>query len=428
MGTRALTGPPTMSIARRALRAAKVAKVALAVPGYSLARDKGRYAGQLRERIEDAGCLAVKIGQWVSSRTDIFPPALTAEFSKLRTDVAPMEGSNVRDIVAAEMGSEYFASFDPQPMSTGSIAQVHRATTAAGEDVAVKVRRPGLAHELEDDIHIITWLMKPFQWINPKMYEDLVASLSDLVETVRLELDFTLEAEHMRRFRAFFDQSEVRVPGVVAATPQVIVMEYVKSVGRPTDAALLIKTFFLMLFELGSLHTDLHAGNLGRDEDGRLILYDFGSVLECPASLQMCLKHLMVAYLNRNTSVMLDYMLEYGMFTGSPPNGVLPPDERRMLEEFLESVLMYVEQTDIEEFARIVKTIALPEEATLSFRPDVVMVFRSFSLMEGLCKELDPNFVIIDAVAPMTEYFVSDAAVYRLKMEDDLRTIWKLFS
>ena len=417
---------PTM---RRLCRVAKVARVALAVPGYGLSGNNPRYATWLREEVERAGCLAVKIGQWVSSRTDAFPPSLTEEFAKLRTDVAPMPPEDVRAIVSEDLGNAYFESFDETPVSTGSIAQVHRAVLADGGDVvAVKIRRPGLSDELEDDVTIIRRLMTPLQWANPKLYADLVDSLRDLVDTVRLELDFCLEAAHMRLFHGFFEAtSSFRVPRVVGATERTIVMEYVASHGTPRSPSKLIELFYKMFFELGYLHTDLHAGNLGTTAAGDIVVYDFGSVLPCPRDLQTCIKHLMVAYLNKNTSVMLDYLLEYGILVGTTPGARLEADERAMLEDFLNSVIVYVEKTDLDEFTRVMKTIALPAETTVTFRADLVMVIRSFTLLEGLCKELDPGFVILDAVTPLVDEFTSDPLMYRLKIEDDLRTLGKLF-
>lgn len=398
-------------------KAATIGKLALGTAAYKAVPTRARpaYARWLRREVESAGCMYVKIGQWVSSRTDVFPQEVTDEFAALRTSSAPMPLDVVMDVVG-DMG---FERLDETPVSTGSIAQVHVATLG-GREVAVKVQRPGLLRGLQRDVGVIKAVVRPLQTGTPKMYDDLVSSLDDLLETVTRELDFRSEAEHMRRFREFFsgDRRRVVIPEVIAVTPRAIVMEYLPSAPFSGDAGRLMELFFAQFFELGWLHTDMHSGNLGLDAGSdSLVLYDFGSVLEIDEDIRLCIKHLMVSYLNKNTAVMVDYMLEFGMLVGDPP-----PDERRMLEDFVLNILDYVEVTDIRRFTANVRNIPSPRGApTTVFRPEIFMIMRSFTLLEGLCKELDPDFVILDAVAPLTEYFVNDPVMLRLKIEDDIR-------
>ena len=98
-----------------------------------------------------------------------------------------------------------------------------------------------------------------------------------------------------------------------------------------------------------------------------------------------------------------------------------------MLEAFVANVVEYVEVTDAARFAKTLKTIPVPSGGpATTFRPEIFLIMRSFTLLEGLCKELDADFVIIDAVTPLTGYFVNDPMMYRMKIEDDLRTLLKL--
>lgn len=401
------------------MKTVKLARLAATVPLYSVMPSKKGYARWIRREVESAGCLYVKIGQWVSSRTDVFPMAITEEFASLRnsSDAMPAEA------VAHAVSSLAFDSFDDVPVSTGSIAQVHRATFE-GRDVAVKIQRPHLLRELVSDIGAIKWVLGFVKAANPKMHDDLVSSLDDLIETVRCELDFKAEAEHMTRFGDFFSKDDVVIPRVVKVTEDVIIMDYVESRPFSGHASKLMELFFRQFFELGWLHTDMHAGNLGQTFDGVPVLFDFGSVMEVPDDIRLCIKSLMVSYMNRNVSVMLDYMLEYGMLTGGDPG----PEERVMLESFLENVLDYVEVTDMGKFTAVMKTIPVYDGPTTTFRPEVFLIMRTFTLMEGLCKSLDPDFVILDAVTPLTEYFARDPYVIRLKVEDDIRNFIKGFT
>ena len=401
------------------MKTVKLAKLALTVPLYPCVPSKKKYATWLRTEVERAGCLYVKIGQWVSSRTDVFPVEITQEFASLRNSVPPMPEDELKKAIL----SLEFDSFDDVPLSTGSIAQVHRGVYK-GRDVAVKVQRPGLLKDLTADVDVVKFLLGFIKSFNPKMYDDLSSSLDDLIETVRRELDFQAEAEHMNRFDGFFESSFVHIPKVVDVIPKVIIMEYVDSQPFQGSANVLMELFFRQFFELGWLHTDMHSGNIGQLPNGVPVLFDFGSVMEVPLDIRMCIKALMVSYLNRNVSVMLDYMLEYDMLVGGIPG----PEERLMLESFLENVLEYVEVTDMAKFTEVMKTIPVYQTPTTFFRPEIFLIMRTFTLMEGLCKSLDPDFVILHAVEPLTDYFAKDPMVYRLKIEDDIRATFKFFS
>lgn len=395
----------------------KTLKLAATVPLYPLMPSKPRYARWLRTEVEQAGCLAVKIGQWVSSRTDVFPLEITEEFGTLRAGSAAMDYADVLGALG-----DIDVDIDETPVSTGSIAQVHRGTFQ-GTPVAVKIQRPGLMRELTEDVDAVKLALGFLRMINKKAYDDLTSSLDDLIDTVKRELDFPAEAGHMRRFAQFFDRGKVKIPRVIQATSKVIVMEFVDSVPFQGSASALMELFFRQFFELGWLHTDMHAGNIGQTSDGTLVLFDFGSVLEIPDDIRGCIKCLMVSYMNRNVSVMLDYMLEYDMLVGSPG-----ADERVMLEAFLENVLEYVEITDMSRFTDMMRTIPVSQAPETVFRPEIFLIMRTFTLMEGLCKSLDPEFVILDAVTPLTEYFTKDPMLPRLKIEDDIRvTFFNMF-
>ena len=400
----------------------KATRIALSLPSYRFQPDKAGYARWLRVELESAGCLFVKLGQWVSSRADIFPGDVVAAFSSLRQDVTAMPFEEVARILAEEgVGVDV----DRAPVSSGSVAQVH-AGTLDGRRVAVKVQRPRLREQLREDLGVVRGLLGllgPLVWRDPKTRADVFKSLDELGVTVLRETDFEAEAASMRLFRGFAEERGVRVPDVYAATPRAIVMEYVpgapvRGAGRCVE---LMGLFLAQVFELGHVHTDMHAGNVGVDASGRLVLYDFGSVLRCPDGMAECMKRLFVGYLNRDPAVMLDYMVETGVLQSRRP---LTGEQRRTLEAFVGAVLAYVESTDIREFASSMRGIPVPASLPeVEFRPEVFMVFRSFTLLEGTCKAIDPGFVLLDAMLPFATELMLDPEMYRLKVEDDLRTL-----
>lgn len=409
-----------MKAVQRVSQGLRATRLLASIPMYTAVPPplKPRYAAWMRREIETTGCLYVKIGQWVASRTDIFSEEITLELQKLQAGASPMDPEDALRAIA-DSGFE-FESFDVHPVSSGSIACVYKAVYE-GREVAVKVQRPGIVEALERDVGLVRWLVDRVQSIGNKMHDDVVSSLEELLETVRHEVDFEAEVRHMRLFKAHFDaqkEGEVVIPEVIVRSSDVIVMEYVDSVPFTGSPTVLLGSFFDQFFELGWLHTDMHAGNIGQTPDGKLVLYDFGSVMKIPESMVLGMKALMVSYLNRNTDLMLQYMLEYGYLIGTPTE-----DDMEMLRTFITNILDYVEITDIEQFTALMKTAPVSSNPNVTFSNNVFMIIRSFTLLEGLCKSVDPDFVIIDALMPVMLEMAVDPFMLRLKIEDDVRHV-----
>ena len=416
---------PPPSRAPGVLRAkyATAVKIAGSLPFYRLMPDKPRYTRWLSSELEQAGCLFVKIGQWVSSRADIFPEDVVSAFEPLRKDVSPMPAWAVR---AALRQVPEGVDVEARPLSCGSVAQVH-AGTYQGRPVAVKVRRPDLATVLEEDLGLVRLVMWPMRLLNRRSYDDAVKSLDELGAAVQRETDFHAEAAAMTRFADHFEGSDVRVPRPHFVSSDVIVMDFLPSQplqGGAEACRRLMDLFLEQAFSMGLVHTDMHAGNVGAAE-GDLVLYDFGSVAAFPERVRDCVKRLFVSYLNRDARVMVDYMVEHDVLRSPRP---LTAEQRAALEGFVATILDYVERTDIRVLGASLRTV--PSPACLQgveFCPELFMVMRSFTLLEGLCKSLDPDFVILDAMLPFAATMLTDPEMYAFKIEDDLRSAAKAF-
>jgi len=253
---------------------------------------------RLREAFEHLGSAYIKLGQIVSSGRGLFPDELVAEFKKCRDQVPPEPFDTVRRVVEADLGaplSEVFAHFDRDCLASASIAQVHRATLRTGEDVVVKVQRPGVATRVRRDIAAMAW-------IAPKLVGRIpVAALANppalvelFAETIVEELDFRLEAQNMLDVAAVLcdaGQKAIVVPRPHPrlVTPRVLVMERldgfsyddVKGMQRAgIDTAEVLRSMLISFLEgamiYGVFHGDLHGGNLFVMQDGRVALLDYG--------------------------------------------------------------------------------------------------------------------------------------------------------
>lgn len=246
---------------------------------------------------EALGPTFIKAGQLLSTRPDLLPPEAIAPLARLQDRVAPLPAAAVEACVRRAFGrpaATVFAAFDPAPVSSASIAQVHRARLPDGQEVAVKIRRPGLRARVRDDLRILragAWLLQRLPGLRLVPFEGFVASFGQAIER---QLDFRLEAANNRRFQEHFRlMPQVRFPRLIEplCTDAVLTMEYVDGLTKvealdldaraQREAATLgLKALYKMIFIDGFIHADMHPANLFFVPGPGIVLVDLGLVAE----------------------------------------------------------------------------------------------------------------------------------------------------
>lgn len=259
-----------------------------------------RGAKELRRAFEVLGPTYVKLGQIIAS-SPLFCEAFSSEFQGCLDQVPPIPYEQVREVITDDLGAppeQLFAAFDPRPMASASIAQVHAARLFDGEDVAVKIQRPHIRTRLESDLRVLMRLACLAERTSPTIrMANPVAVIEDLAQTLSEELNFVSEARGMERYegnlRQFGRNEGVRVPGVrwPYTSTRVLTVERIRGCkvddiaemerrgidpAEPLKASM--RAFVEAAFEHGFFHGDQHAGNLMVDDDGKLVLLDFGIV------------------------------------------------------------------------------------------------------------------------------------------------------
>lgn len=295
----------TIATAGRALTIAAVASVcvvAYAAGGMrrltmrdraARARHRARSRGALlRWAFTRLGATFVKIGQVASARADLFSPQVIAELSVLQDRVPAFGFRHTRAAIERELGGpleRHFSEFQPRPIAAGSIAQVHRARLVTGEEVAVKVLRPGVRARVRRDCALLLWLAHVAYALSPRARAaDLIGHTRSLIAGIFAQTDLRHERRNYARFRRLARSSAVAFPGVFVelSTREVLVMELVHGVTidrvpaahTPQVTCALREAFFAMCFDYGLVHADLHPGNILVRDDGVVVLLDVGLV------------------------------------------------------------------------------------------------------------------------------------------------------
>lgn len=283
----------------------------------------------LRETIEELGPTFIKFGQIMAERPDIIPEKYTDELQKLQDDVPSFDNQKAMNIIEEEIGLDQFSYVKEHPIAAASVAQVHKAELDSGEDVIVKVRRPGIKQKVEEDLDILLYLAKKTEKHSEKAESIRISKLvREFSDWTRNELDLKKEAQNAQIFKDNLeDQEKVHVPKVYPelTTKKVLVMEYVDGV-KCTETEKLqemeIDTYDLaettidsgmkQIISDGFFHADPHPSNFLIQEKGKLVYLDFGMMGQVPKRLQDKIALMLIYTLNEDTDKVLETIRDIG--------------------------------------------------------------------------------------------------------------------
>lgn len=379
------------------------------------------YARRIRLSFERLGPTFVKFGQLIACMAGIVPRAVVEEFGKCRDEVPAVPSSRIEAIVSEELGvpSEIFASFDQTPLAAASIAQVHAATLGDGRDVVVKVQRPEIEQDLENDISVLAHLVKITNKIFPKLKQaNLHGIVTLFAEMVCEELDFRLEADSMCESALsleFLEVPEVYIPhpepGLIAK--RVLVMERLKGfkfadVEGMRDAGIntkeLVRTSMRLVVEgaavAGIFHGDLHAGNVFILPDARFGLMDFGIVARFTIARRDALVRFLVSIVAENPEELIDAFEAFGAF----PEGVDKAEIVRQLESSGDEPPPDV--LSIEQVAEILtNSIEIFARNGMHIPKDLIMFVKNLIYLNAATVTMAPDLDFFAEIQNVFDYF-----------------------
>ena len=362
-----------------------------------------------RERLVDLGPTFIKLGQLASTRRDLYTPEFIEELQTLQDQVPPIPEDVVVEILDNELSSDVFSSFDTSPFKSASLGQVHLACLKNGKPVVVKVQRPNISQIVESDvkniIEVLTFLDALGVDTGPSAKEIFIEAAAYLYR----ELDYLNEAHNAKRFYNNFRNTPwVRVPRMYSKvlTEKILIMERVDATKitdiqerRVSASRALVNSFLTQLMVHGFFHADPHPGNVAVNEQGQLVYYDFGLMVELQTNMREKLLEIIPLIIQRDTRKIVDILIDMKL--------IVPTADKSEIVQFLDAAIEFLEKMDGKEFnakmAQDELSNSLAEQKPFQIPSDFLFLAKSFTTIDGICQQLDPNFNFIDYIEPMID-------------------------
>lgn len=376
----------------------------------------------VRLAFEELGATFIKLGQILSTRADILPPEYIAELAKLQDQAPPVDSAVIEEIIVKELGcplGEVFATFDPVPVAAASIGQAHAATLHNGDEVIVKVRRPGVVEQVEEDLEIIQNLAITARrrWEYADHY-DLPGLAQEFAQTLRAELDYIREGRNAERFAITCANTPfiIHVPHVYweTTTDRVLTLERIRGIkindlaaldaagiDRPALAERAARLILKMILEDGFYHADPHPGNFFIEPDGRIGLIDYGMVGIVDTRTQEQLVDIFLAIASQDTGRLVDTMLMLGFTSQRVDRAHMERDLEHLLSQYYGKPFGEINIGPV-----ITEALTIVQRHHLQLPSNLALLLKTLLMDEALGTMLDPSFNMTGMLAPYSQQLV----------------------
>ena len=392
--------------------------LAFITPSYWLKPKADSRGVRIRRALEDLGPIYVKFGQALSTRKDLLPDDISDELVKLQDRVPPFANEIARNIIEKELGmsiDEAFAEFDPTPLASASVAQVHTAVLHTGEKVIVKVLRPDIEDRIRSDIGLLYELARFAErfWSDARRLRamDVVAEFE---RSTLDELDLVREAANAAKLRRNFENSElIYIPEVHWSLTRKKVMVMERIYGIPVgeieqlkaggaDFKVLaergVEIFFTQVFRDNFFHADMHPGNIFVDLPDKYIAVDFGIVGSLSLSDQRYLAENFLAFFNRDYRKVAEMHVESGWVPSSTRIEEFESAIRSVCEPIFEKPLK-----DISFGQLLLRLFQTARRFDMHVQPQLVLLQKTLLNIEGLGRQLYPELDLWQTAKPFLE-------------------------
>jgi ubiquinone biosynthesis protein len=371
---------------------------------------------RIRMALADLGPTFIKLGQVLSLRPDLIGPALAAELAHLQSEVPADDMVSVRAIVESELGEpleELFQRFDPTPIASASIGQVHLAELPDGTEVVVKVQHADIQATVREDLEVMAGLAVLADRLPELAAWKPQVLVEQLARSLRRELNFTRERQHLQLFAVELKKfAQVRIPQPVLShsTQRVLTMEFLRGdsvskfarlegvdlATRQSLARVAAEMYVEMIFILGAYHADPHPGNVLVLDDGRLGLLDFGMCGRIDDRLRETIEEMLMAVISQDASLLTSLIKRVGRMPPRLDDASLSIDVADLIATYGSQPL---DSFDLSGALNDITDILYRHQITLP--PQTSLLIKMLITLEGTLRLLAPNFSLLEVMRPV---------------------------
>ena len=381
-------------------------------------RGDGRPGQRLAAAFTALGPTFIKLGQALSIRADIVGEEVAADLSELQDKLPPFPAAQARATIAAELGQPVealFSRLDDLPVAAASIAQVHFATTTDGQDVAIKILRPGVEAQFARDLDLFLWIAEPIERYLPQLRRlKPVEVLNTLAQSVRVEMDLRLEAAAASELaQNFADDPDLRVPRIdwTRTARRVLTLERIS--GIPVDerdaiiaaghdpqdiVARAARAFFKQVFRDGFFHADMHPGNIFVAADGTLVAVDFGIMGRLDQRTRYYLADMLLGFLNGDYAAVAEVHFRAGYVPATQSVGAFTQAARAIAEPIFGRPLHEISLARL-----LAQLFQVTEQFQMETQPQLLLLQKSMLVCEGVGRKLMPDINMWTLARPLIE-------------------------
>jgi ubiquinone biosynthesis protein len=380
-------------------------------------KDNLSASARTRLALEELGVTFVKVGQILSTRTDILPSDFIQELTKLQSSLTPLPVSIIEQAISDELHrpvNEIFRNFDPTPLGVASIGQAHAATLHDDTEVVVKVRKPGVVEQVQEDLDILRQLARRAEERGGSYYNYNLSNLvEEISDTINAEMDYIREGHTAEHFAQFFREDKtIHIPRVLwqYTTSRVIVLERIRGIGILDIPALQKAGFNLkvlsqravaiwlrMVFEDGMFHADPHPGNLFVESNGHLGLIDFGMSGFIDDEIRDQLATAVKAIIDRDVDVLIETIIDMGAVAPLSSRESLRADLKHVMGHFPQMAEFYL-ATNLGELFNVIRRNGV------QFPANTFLLLKTMAMVQALGRGLDPAFDFFQELQPHVEH------------------------
>ncbi len=405
----------------------------------------GRPGQRLARALQELGPTFIKFGQSLATRADFFGERFATDLAELQDRLPPFDAAIARDLIENELGESvgtFFDNFDDQPIAAASIAQVHFAVTTEGEEVAVKVLRPGIERQMEADLDLFAWIAAWVERLQPGFRRlRPTAAVETFAASTRLELDLRLEAAAAAELAEnCADDLGFRVPRIDwrRTARRVLTLERVHGLASDDRDGMIEAGFdpdlvlqraaeilFKQVFRDGFFHADMHPGNMFIDDKGEMVPVDFGIMGRLDPATRRFLGEMLLGFLNADYKRVADVHFDAGYVPAS--------QDRQVFMQACRSVAEPIRDLPLAEISigRLLgQLFEVTETFAMETQPQLLLLQKTMVVAEGVGRRLNPNVNMWELAQPLIETWMIDnlgpQAQIRTVIDDGVDTLRRL--